>query len=31
MFEVYAEGHFTEVRAFRTLEEAADWLGQPLP
>ena len=31
MFEVYAEGYFTEVQAFRTVEEAAGWLGQVLP
>jgi hypothetical protein len=31
MFEVYAEGHFTNVQAFRTVEEAAAWLGVTLP
>lgn len=31
MFEVYAEGYFAEVQAFRTLEEAAGWLGHTLP
>ena len=31
MFEVYAEGYFTEVQAFRTVEEAARWLGLTPP
>jgi hypothetical protein len=31
MFEVYAESYFTKVQAFRTVEEAALWLGQALP
>ena len=30
MFEVYADGYFTEVQAFRTIEEAASWLGTTL-
>jgi hypothetical protein len=31
MFEVYAEGHFTKVQAFRTVDEAAGWLGLTPP
>ncbi|HET9293409.1 MAG TPA: hypothetical protein VFO06_03880 [Gemmatimonadales bacterium] len=31
MFEVYAEDHFTKVQAFRTLEQAAGWLGLTQP
>ncbi len=31
MFEVYTEGYFTEVQAFRTVEAAAGWLGLTPP